>query len=117
MRRLLIGGILPLFLTTACFAAGRMDTLKSLIGPRDSILVADPGGDIIVSKNARKLLVPASILKIFTSLVALNYLGRDFRFQTDFYLDETSNLIIKGYGDPLLVSEVVDEIARILSLA
>jgi D-alanyl-D-alanine carboxypeptidase/D-alanyl-D-alanine-endopeptidase (penicillin-binding protein 4) len=100
---------------TACFGAGGIEALKSFIGPEDSLLIADPQGSVMISKNARKNLVPASILKIFTSLGALHYLGSNFRFQTEFYLDQESNLKIKGFGDPLLVSEIVNDISRLLA--
>jgi len=89
--------------------------VKSLIGPRDSIAVADPAGRIVIAKHARQKLVPASIVKIFTSLAALHYLGSNHRYVTDFFRDPDSNLVIKGYGDPLLISEAVDEIARELA--
>ena len=89
--------------------------LKALINPQDSIMVADPVGEIIIAKNERQKLVPASILKIFTSLGALHYLGPDFRYVTEFFIDQNSNLIIKGYGDPLLISEVVSVISRLLA--
>jgi len=51
--------------------------------------------------------VPASVIKIATALAALEVLGPAFRFQTRFYRDDRSNLYIKGYGDPFLVSEEV----------
>jgi len=51
--------------------------------------------------------VPASTLKLLTSLAAFHYLGADFRFFTDFLLDDHGNLVVKGYGDPLLISEVL----------
>ncbi|MBU1565991.1 MAG: D-alanyl-D-alanine carboxypeptidase [Proteobacteria bacterium] len=61
------------------------------------------------------LFVPASIMKIFTSLVALEFLGPEYRFETHFFLDGQGNLYIKGYGDPLLTSEIVLEISMKLS--
>ncbi len=92
-----------------------LEILGKLIGNRDAILVTSPDGQVLLSKNEDHPLIPASTLKIFTSLVALHYLGPDYRFGTEFYLDTDHNLTIKGYGDPLLVSEVVGEIARTLS--
>ncbi|MDD2389761.1 MAG: D-alanyl-D-alanine carboxypeptidase [Desulfobacterales bacterium] len=85
--------------------------LESLIGPRDALLVAAPDNRTIVSKNTDSLLIPASTLKLFTSLVALHYLGPDYRFSTEFYLNRHNTLIIKGYGDPLFISEQVDQAA------
>ena len=90
-------------------------SISTLIGKKDSILVADPRGQILFARNKDTKLVPASILKIFTSLVALHYLGPDYRFKTEFYLDKTSNLKIRGLGDPLLISEVVNDISRHLA--
>jgi D-alanyl-D-alanine carboxypeptidase/D-alanyl-D-alanine-endopeptidase (penicillin-binding protein 4) len=89
--------------------------LEGLIGNRDAIIVAAPDDRVIFSENADKKLVPASTLKILTALVALNILGPNYRFATEFYLDKDSNLTIKGYGDPLLVSETVNKISRSLS--
>lgn len=94
--------------------AGNLSSLSHLIGNQDAILVGDPEGRVIFSKNAQKKLIPASILKIFTSLVALHFLGEGHRFNTDFYMDRDSNLKVKGYGDPLFLSEVLDEISEIL---
>ena len=95
--------------------AADWEKVKSLIGPRDSILVADPAGRIIIAKHEHQKLVPASILKIFTALGALYYLGSDYRYVTEFFLDQNSNLKIKGYGDPLLISEVINVISRLLA--
>ena len=88
------------------FGASGPEAVTSLIGAEDSILVVDPNGSIVISKNDTKKLIPASILKIFTSLVALHYLGPDYRYQTEFFIDHNSNLKIKGYGDPRLISEI-----------
>ncbi len=89
--------------------------LQRLIGEKDAVLVASPRGKVLLEKNAGKKLIPASTLKIFTSLVALHYLGPEYRFTTEFYLDQEDNLKIKGYGDPLLLSETLRETAIALS--
>lgn len=85
--------------------------IRGLIGPQDALLACDPAGKPILSVHAEKMLVPASTLKILTALVARHYLGPEFRFKTEFYLDERRNLKIRGYGDPLLTSEVLRDIA------
>ena len=69
-------------------------------------------GRIIASHNVHTRFVPASIIKVATSLAALEILGAEYRFQTDFFIDEKQNLYVKGYGDPFLVSEEVAAIAR-----
>jgi len=98
-----------------CAAAGNLDAVKRAVGSSDSVLVADPENNVILSLNSDKPLIPASILKLLTSLVAIHYLGLDYRFVTEFYIDSKNNLKIKGYGDPLLVSEVISDIARQLA--
>jgi len=97
------------------FGATGAEAITSLIGAEDSLLVADPDGRIIISKNDTQKLIPASILKIFTSLTALHYLGPDHRYRTEFFIDDNFNLKIKGFGDPLLISEIVRDIARLLA--
>jgi D-alanyl-D-alanine carboxypeptidase/D-alanyl-D-alanine-endopeptidase (penicillin-binding protein 4) len=82
------------------------------ISPQDTLLVAGPDGQIIYAKNETKRRVPASTLKILTALAAIHHLGTTYRFKTEFYLDPDQNLKVKGYGDPLLISEVWQEIAQ-----
>ncbi len=90
----------------------KFNDLKNLLGNQDAVLVADPQGRVIFSKNAGIQLVPASVMKIFTALVAFHYLGPEYRFATEFYKDQDSNLKVKGYGDPLLISETLVEIVN-----
>ncbi|MGD2029225.1 MAG: D-alanyl-D-alanine carboxypeptidase [Desulfobacterales bacterium] len=92
-----------------------LDKLNNYIGSHDAILVVNPNGRIVFSKNAGMQLVPASVLKIYTALVALHYLGPEYRFPTEFYKDQRSNIKIKGYGDPLLISEMLMEIVTQLT--
>lgn len=81
-----------------------------------AIPAIDNGGYIVRQDAAllqyreRELFIPASTLKILTSLIALEKLGKDFRFETHFFVDEQKNLYIKGYGDPFLTSETLLEI-------
>ena len=86
--------------------------ILSLIQEKDAVLLTDPRGKILVSGNAEKLLIPASTLKILTALVAIYYLGEDFRFITECYSDKDRNLKIKGFGDPVLVSDVMPDFSR-----
>jgi len=113
--RVLLPGVLVLFIATES-AARNFEAISALIGIKDSIAISDPTGQVLFAKNENNGRVPASILKVFTALVALHYLGREYRYVTEFYMDSASNLKIKGYGDPLLVSEVVAQISRKLAL-
>ena len=103
--------IFLLFFTSSYIDAGDKQNIERHIGDKDSVLIGHSSGKILYSKNAKKLLIPASTLKILTSLAALDRLGPDFRFKTEVYQDSEENLKIKGYGDPLLISEVVEEIS------
>ncbi len=70
---------------------------------------------VIEGLNADTAFIPASTIKLVTCLAALNILGPDYRFQTKLYLDRQNNLIIKGFGDPMLTSEEVAEVAKELA--
>lgn len=67
---------------------------------------------------------PASTMKLITTLVALDVLGPSYRWQTDIYalgdiqdgrLD--GDLLIKGHGDPYLVTERVWQMLRTVNQA
>ena len=85
--------------------------LPPLMGRTDAVIAAAPDGTILAALNADNLLVPASTLKVLTSLAALHHLGPAYRFPTDFFISPEGDLKIKGYGDPLLVSEELSAIA------
>jgi serine-type D-Ala-D-Ala carboxypeptidase/endopeptidase (penicillin-binding protein 4) len=103
--------LLTFFSSPNAIALGPIYKIENLITSQDAFFLATPDGKIIYSKNANKQLIPASTLKVLTSLVAIEYLSRDYHFPTDFYMDADSNLIIKGYGDPLMISEEISKIA------
>ena len=81
----------------------------------DALLITAPDGSILYKKNETIKCIPASTLKILTALSAIHHLGPDYRFPTEFYTDIDQNLKIKGYGDPLLTSEVWQQIADVLA--
>lgn len=89
--------------------------LQKLVGSQDAAVLALPQGEPILFRHCQKALIPASTLKILTALVAIENLGDKYRFATDFYLDSSKNLKIKGYGDPLLISESLAQIAQRLA--
>ncbi|MBU2530231.1 MAG: D-alanyl-D-alanine carboxypeptidase/D-alanyl-D-alanine-endopeptidase, partial [Elusimicrobia bacterium] len=78
-----------------------------------SVKYADNGKDLI-SLNENKNLIPASILKIFVTAAALEYLGPDYQFTTKLYYRGKinkgvlyGNICLTGGGDPSLGSERV----------
>ncbi len=95
--------------------AGPQVPVEKLLGQLDALLVTGPDGKVVVTWNADKKLIPASTLKVVTALVAIHHLGPDYRFPTDFFVDPKSNLVVKGYGDPLLISEALSAIAQVLA--
>ncbi len=95
-----------------CRTAGALHRkLAAMSGRRDAVMVVAPDGVTLAAVHPDLELIPASILKLITSLTALGKLGPDYRFSTDFYIDPHNNLKIKGYGDPLLISERLRAIA------
>jgi len=90
--------------------------IQRQITPNDAVIMALPDGRILVGVNTDKPLIPASTLKVLTSLAAIHYLGEVYQYPTDFYTDSQSNLIIKGYGDPLMISEEIGKIATVLKM-
>ncbi|MDY6990478.1 MAG: D-alanyl-D-alanine carboxypeptidase [Thermodesulfobacteriota bacterium] len=105
--------ILPLWSWPPWVAlAGQEASFLERLSPDDVLLVAHPDGRIIYNKNETKRYAPASTLKILTALAAVHHMGLGYRFRTEFYQDRENNVAIKGYGDPLLVSEVWQEIAH-----
>lgn len=106
-------GLLLLCLTAApqVLGADPAARLGTLLGPQDALLLTDPTGRTLYAHQADTRLIPASILKLLTALAAIDRLGPDGRFATDFYLTPDGDLVVKGFGDPLLISESVKDLA------
>jgi D-alanyl-D-alanine carboxypeptidase/D-alanyl-D-alanine-endopeptidase (penicillin-binding protein 4) len=74
-------------------------------------------GSTIASYNSERSLIPASSLKTVTTATALSVLGVDYRYKTELQytgsIDEVGtlhgDLYIKGYGDPTLGTEWLDQ--------
>lgn len=78
-------------------------------------------GDASLTWNADQPRNPASVAKLLTTLVALDTLGPAYRWKTEVYADGdvTDNtlhgdLLLKGYGDPFLVTERVWQLSRMV---
>jgi len=76
--------------------------------------VVDSSGNILEGCHLHQQFIPASTIKIVTAYAALKILTEEYRFTTLFFLDQEHNLYLKGFGDPLLLSEDVWEIATAL---
>jgi D-alanyl-D-alanine carboxypeptidase/D-alanyl-D-alanine-endopeptidase (penicillin-binding protein 4) len=85
-----------------------------------SVYVADvETGEAILEWNGNEPRNPASTIKLLTTLVALDVLGPTYRWRTDVFaegeLDDgrlSGDLVLKGYGDPFLVTERVWQLLR-----
>lgn len=69
------------------------------------VYVESQDGKPLFDYHGNQTFIPASTMKLVTGLIALELLGPGYRFKTDFFVDPSGNLYIKGYGDPFLVSE------------
>lgn len=100
-----------LLISMSAAHASLPQNIARLLGGDDSLYVADDKGREIYSYKADELRVPASTIKVLTAIAALETLGADFRFPTDFYARGADTIVMKGYGDPFWVSEVIEEAA------
>ncbi len=93
----------------ACFAIeiGKIEKLIKKSGLNDMSIVSvsiknAENNNIVYELNSKRLLHPASTIKLFTQFSAINTLGYDYFFRTGFYKDSQNNLYIKLGADPLL---------------
>ena len=68
-------------------------------------------GKVLYQHNEKKLLHPASTLKIFTTIPAMEELGDDYEFTTTFYT-ANNNLYIKAGADPFLTQKSIKDAIR-----
>ena len=86
-------------------------------------------GQGIYSYNSDRYLIPASVMKLLTSSIALKTLGAGYRYPTEIFADEdpasnykpsqmttgnAGNLYVRGYGDPSMVDEKIWMLAKSL---
>lgn len=71
-------------------------------------------GEIIYKRNADKLFVTGSTIKLFTTAAGLLLLGEDYKYKTKIYADGDifkgtlyGNLIIQGSGDPTISNKFI----------
>lgn len=105
-------------LSTASTAAHADAPLFEFTG-ESSCVVDFSLGAVIFQQHGEQPMSPASVMKLVTAETVLSQLGATQRFVTEVYADGASwrtladgssllvarNLYLKGYGDPILVSE------------
>lgn len=76
--------------------------------------VFSPNAELIHGHEAEEEVPLASVTKVPSAYFALEKLGKDYRPQTQFYL-EKSNLVVLGEYDPFLTTEEIQTIADTLA--
>lgn len=79
-------------------------------------------GQTLYQHNAEQNLMPASTLKLFTGVAALDFLGPNYTFTTQFLTDASDaqngvlhgNLYVKFSGDPNLTTDVLNRMVNAL---
>jgi len=106
--------LILLFLTASTAHAGIQETVAKLGGSAGVVYVVDAKGQVLAAHNEDRSFTPASTLKVVTTLLAAEHLGLDNHFETDLYVVE-DQLVVRGKGDPFLVSEELDLLAAALA--
>lgn len=106
--------ILALLLLPAPASAGVTEVRAKIasLAPQALVLVIDASGNELIAQNIDAPFVPASVTKVVTAWLAMQVLGGDYRFETRFYLDDKRVLYVRGGGDPFLISEELEELAK-----
>ncbi|TWI68879.1 D-alanyl-D-alanine carboxypeptidase/D-alanyl-D-alanine-endopeptidase (penicillin-binding protein 4) [Desulfobotulus alkaliphilus] len=84
-------------------------------GGQKAWILETPGGEILSATNPNATMTPASILKILTSLYALETLGPDYRISTSISKDKENFLVIGASADPLLTSNPIRDMVNRLA--
>jgi D-alanyl-D-alanine carboxypeptidase/D-alanyl-D-alanine-endopeptidase (penicillin-binding protein 4) len=103
----------PYVVALACFSLAcpaadleqRLDALSAdtpALGFTGIQVVEAATGKTFYSKNADRLFLPASNLKILTSALALERLHPDYRFTTRVVREASGDVVLVGSGDPSL---------------
>lgn len=105
------------------------ETLQSILqhntlsGASTGIVVQDASsGRIVYSKDAHRRLIPASCMKLFTSLAAFSLLGANYRFETRLLTTAEQcgdvlhgDIYLQGSGDPTLHPDDLHAFAECLA--
>jgi len=97
----------PLWVAGRCLAADLPQAIDALMQASPvarasvGIQVVDlKTGNALYSRNADRLFLPASNMKLFTAALALERLGPDYRMTTRLVRATSGDLILVGGGDP-----------------
>ncbi|MDG2195328.1 MAG: D-alanyl-D-alanine carboxypeptidase [SAR324 cluster bacterium] len=104
--------VIPRFFLGLAFAVEPDWTaLKKRVQPhiKEGVLLIAKSGEphFHYTTDPDKKWIPASTLKVPLALYALDVWGEDHHFQTEVYLRDNQDLLIRGLGDPFFVSEEI----------
>ena len=85
--------------------SARLAAVPRLTGTQVGALVLDSAGQELSSDGADSALIPASSMKLLTTVAALSVLSADTTFTTKTVLVGTDQVILVGGGDPSLTAE------------
>jgi D-alanyl-D-alanine carboxypeptidase/D-alanyl-D-alanine-endopeptidase (penicillin-binding protein 4) len=125
VRRGLVAALAALVLAAPAYGASLSTRLRKAIAvphvarsATGAVAIDLLTGKTLFAQNADRSLAPASNEKLAVSFAALRELGPDYRFRTDVIGRGrqdgrvwVGNLVLKGYGDPTLDSQGLDELA------
>lgn len=105
---------LGLFASASGYAGEALNAFSRLNNA--GLIALDADGRAVLADHADRPLIPASTTKLATAWLALTHWGEAHRFHTRFYLDASARVLwVEGSGDPYLVSEELDLIAKTLT--
>jgi len=84
------------------------DAVSQILSIKDASLVVEEDGKVRLAYRADQPMIPASTMKLVTSLAAIQRWGLEHHFVTDLY-SAGGWLWVRG-GDPYLVSEELDQL-------
>jgi serine-type D-Ala-D-Ala carboxypeptidase/endopeptidase (penicillin-binding protein 4) len=98
--------LLSVFPVLSSGSTGSAAKIRQMV-QNGTVILNDESGALLFAINPDKLYIPASIIKVLTAQIALDLLGENYHFKTKCYTNSDSDLIIKGCGDPYLVSDEI----------
>ncbi len=106
--------LLALLFSSSVWGGEGLASRAARLAGGGAVMARSRDGRVPVEHHPDRPLVPASILKVFTAAGALEVLGPGYRYETVIRRTPEGDLLVSGRGDPHLVSEEVERLARAL---
>ncbi|CDM98235.1 MULTISPECIES: D-alanyl-D-alanine carboxypeptidase/D-alanyl-D-alanine endopeptidase [Limnospira] len=69
-------------------------------------------GQVLYSLDSERFFLPASTIKLLTTVASIETLGPDFRIRTSVYSSGNGNVYIVGRGDPTITNTELESLAQ-----